>query len=563
MSPTIRDTSVAVVLACLLSIALTWPLAARLGSAGRVDTGDGRHGIWNVSWVAHALTTAPTTLFDANIFYPHDNALAFSEANLVAGVLAIPAWLLTGGNPYAAYNSVVLMAFALAALTMFALARTLGASRLGSAVAAIIYGYCPFMFAHIPHIQLLMTFGPALSLLMLHRFVAAPTTRRALALGAALSVTGLACGYYGIFAGLVVSGGLLWFALFEGRWRQPRYWIGAALAAAIVILTITPFFLPYLDIRQAGFGRTLDDARMYSTTGRAYFASAVLLHTWMLPILGSWREVLFPGFQALIFGTAALVLSLTYRRAFTPTPLVAFYAGVIVVSVWISFGPDAGLYTLLYHTLPAFSFLRAPARMGILVTLGLAVLTSFTLTWMQLRWRARQVDRPRVAWRWQWTAALIVCVAVAESWVGPLRLAAAPPLPAAHQRLAVMPRAPVAMFPFFYGATNRHRHTEYMLLSTFHWHPMINGYSDFMPEDFFEAKPVLQLFPSGEALELLRQRQVRWVVVHFNKYPEDVQRTLRRTLRMMPTQLRLVVDDPAASLYEVIRPRRPAASRQP
>ncbi len=549
MSPTIRDTSVAVILACLLSIALTWPFAARLDSGGRVETGDGRHGIWNVSWVAHALTTAPSTLFDANIFYPHDNSLAFSEANLVAGVLAIPAWLLTGGNPYAAYNSVVLMAFPLAALAMFGLARTLGASRFGSAVAAIIYGYSPFMFAHIAHIQLLMTFGPALSLLMLHRFVAMPTTGRALALGATLTVTGLACGYFGIFSGMTVSGGLLWFAAFEGRWRQPRYWIGTALAAAVVVLVITPFFLPYLDIRQAGFGRTLDDARLFSTTGRAYFASAVLLHKWMLPLLGSWREVLFPGFQALVFGVAALGLSVVHRRAFAPGPLTAFYAGVIVVSVWISLGPDGGLYTVLYHTLPAFSFLRAPARMGIMVTLALAVLTSFTLTWMQTRWRGRWLP-----------ALLVVCIAVAESWVGPLLHTPAPPVHAAHQRLAVMPRAPVAIFPFFQGARDRHRHTEYMLLSTSHWQPMINGYSDFMPEDFFEAKPVLYSFPSGEAIDLLRQRQVRWVVVHFNKYPEDQRRLLRRTLRMMPTQLRLVIDDPTASLYEVILPMRPAAS---
>ncbi len=563
MSPTIRDMSVAAVLACLLSIALTWPLAARLDSAGRVDTGDGRHGVWNVSWVAHALTTAPTTLFDANIFFPHDNALAFSEANLVAGIMAIPAWLLTGGNPYAAYNSVVLIAFALAALTTFALGRSLGASRFGSAVAAIIYGYSPFMFAHIPHIQLLMTFGPALSLLMLHRFVTSATTGRALALGAALTVTGLACGYYGIFSGMAVSGGLLWFAVWEGRWRQPKYWLGAALAAAVVIVTITPFFLPYLDVRQAGFGRTLDDARMYSTSGRAYFASAVLLHTWMLPILGTWREVLFPGFLALLFGMAALGLGAVHRRAFAPGPLVAFYAGVIVVAVWISFGPDAGLYTVLYHTLPAFSFLRAPARIGILVTLALAVLAAFTFTWMQTRWRARAPESSGSAWRWHGIATLIVCVAVAESWVGPLRLAAAPPLPLAHQRLAVMPRAPVAVFPFFRGTTDRHRHTEYMLLSTFHWQPMINGYSDFMPEDFFEAKPVLYSFPSGEAIDLLRQRQVRWVVVHFNKYPEDQRRSLRRTLRMMPTQLRLVIDDPTASLYEVILPMRRAAPPPP
>lgn len=544
-----RDACVAVVLACLLSVALTWPLAGRLGSAGRVETGDGRFGIWNVSWVAHALTTAPATLFDANIFHPHDNALAFSEANVVAGVLAIPAWLLSGGNPYAAYNSVVLMAFILAALAAYGLARTVGASRHGAGVAAIIYGCSPYMLAHIPHIQLLMTFGPALSLAMLHRFVDDPTPRRAVALGVALAVTGLACGYYGIFSGLIATGGILWFAAFDGRWRQMRYWTGAALAAGLVMLILAPFFLPYLDIRQAGFGRTLQDARMYSTVGRAYFASAVLLHTWMLPLLGTWREVLFPGFQAIGFGLAALALGAIHRHRFARPQLVTFYAGVIVVSVWISLGPDAGLYTVLYHALPAFSFLRAPARMGILVTLALAVLASLTLTWLQTR-----------GWRfWRPAATLVVLVAVAESWAGPMRLTDAPVLPEAHARLAVLPRAPVVEFPFFRGGADRHRHTEYMLLSTFHWQPLINGYSDFMPEDFFDIKPAMEQFPAPEALATLHERGVRWVVVHFSKYPDAVRQDLRQTLRAMPDRLRLVVDDGGVSLYEVIWPRQPAA----
>jgi hypothetical protein len=552
MRPAVRDASVAVVLALLLSIALTWPLAARLGTAGRVDSGDGRHGVWNVSWVAHALTTSPTTLFDANIFFPHPNTLAFSEANLVAGTLAIPAWLITGGNPYAAYNSVVLIAFALAALAAYFLARTLGAGRPGAAVAAIIYGYSPFMFAHIPHVQLLMTFGPALSLAMMHRFVTSPTRARAVALGLALSVTGLACGYYGIFSGMLVSLGILWFSTIDGRWRDLRYWSHAALAAALVVVVIAPFLLPYLDIRQAGFGRTLDDARLYSTTGRAYFASPVLLHTWMLPLLGTWREVLFPGFQALVFGFGALALAARHRQAFAPTPLVAFYAAIMVLAVWISFGPDAGLYTVLYHTIPAFSFLRAPARMGIVVTLALAVLASLTLTWIQTRrWR-----------RWRVITAGVLVVAVAESWVGPLQLAEAPPLPRAHARLALMPTAPVVEFPFFMGATSRHRHTEYMLLSTFHWQPLINGYSDFMPEDFFEVKPVLRTFPSPEALEALHERKVRWVVVHFNKFDEARRTYIREGLRRIPNRLRLVIDDDGVSLYEVIWPMRPAVPLQ-
>ena len=48
-----------------------------------------------MSWVAHALTTNPLGVFDANIFYPHRHTLAFSEANLGAGALGAPVWALT------------------------------------------------------------------------------------------------------------------------------------------------------------------------------------------------------------------------------------------------------------------------------------------------------------------------------------------------------------------------------------------------------------------------------------------------------------------------------------
>lgn len=540
--------------AVVVAVVLTWPLAIRMTEGGRVDSGDGRYSIWNVAWVAHALTTDPARVYDANIFYPNPKALAFSEANLVAGVLATPAWILSGRNPYAAYNTFVILAFALAGFTSFLLARQLGANRVGAAVTGLIAGYCPYMFAHLPHAQLLMTFGPALSLLTMHRFVEAPTWRRSAALGAALTVTGLACAYYGIFSGLVVSAGILWFSLTDNRWRQWRYWAGAAAAAAIVLAGITPFFLPYLDIREAGFERTLAEARLFSTIGRAYLASAMALHTWMLPLLGTWREVLFPGFQALLLGLAAIVIGLR-RPTLGPRTVIGFYTFVIVLSVWISLGPDGGLYTLLYHTLPAFSFLRAPARMGILVTLALAVLTGLLVTWLLNRSPRRTL-----------LGAALIFVALAESWLPEMPFTLAPPVPKAHRRLAAMPPGAVAEFPFFIGPVERHRNTEYMLLSTFHWQPLLNGYSDHTPLDIFEVKPVLNTFPSPESIEEVRSRGIRWVAVHFNKYDDQTRRSVRRQLREIVQRgdvLRVAVDDSEVSLYEVIWPMRAVAPQQP
>ena len=107
------------------SILMTWPLASDLGHLGRTqNSGDARFAVWNVGWVAHILTTDPGDLFDANIFYPHRDALAFSEANIGAGTLAVPAWLATRSALFA-HNTVVLFAFSASVVFTWLLARRL------------------------------------------------------------------------------------------------------------------------------------------------------------------------------------------------------------------------------------------------------------------------------------------------------------------------------------------------------------------------------------------------------------------------------------------------------
>ena len=136
-----------------LAIAMTWPLAAGFGTYGRtrgVDA-DGMYAIWNVSWVAHALTSDPRQLFDANIFHPHRWALAFSELNIVAGIVGIPGWLLTR-NPLVAHNSALLFAFCTSTIGAWLLARRLT----GSDGAAIVDRrrvrlLSVFLFPHRPH----------------------------------------------------------------------------------------------------------------------------------------------------------------------------------------------------------------------------------------------------------------------------------------------------------------------------------------------------------------------------------------------------------------------------
>ena len=534
----VEATSVVLAGAALTSV-LTYPLAFQIDRVGRVNTDDGRWSIWVVSWVAHALTTDPARIYHANIFYPQRNALAFSEANLVEGVIGAPVWAATR-NPYTTHNVIALTSFLLAFAGTYYLVRHLTGSRGGALVAAVLYAFSPFTFARTAHIQLLFTGGIPFCLLAFHRLVERPTVMRAVALGLLLWLQALACAYYGIFAGLMVGLGTLVVAATRRRWRDREYWVAIALAAFVSVALTVPFFLPYLELqRETGFARTLDDARMYSADLGAWLASAAWAHRWWLPWIEPFNEVLFPGVLTLALGLAGVWIA---RRDRAARELLIFYGLTAVIAVWLSFGPNAGLYTAFFHTIPVFSFLRAPARIGIVVVLCLAVFAALAV-------RRLLADRPRPA---LWTAALTL-LAAAELMEAPLTaLRPVQPFPAAYQTLAIQPAGAVAEFPYFYERSDFPRHAYYMLNSTTHWMPLINGYSDHIPQEFRKTVRALSSFPTRESFRILANAGARYVVFHLNMYDRRSRERLLERLDTYRAYLRPLVQDGDVWLFEIV-----------
>ena len=111
---------------------------------------------------------------------------------------------------------------------------------------------------------------------------------------------------------------------------------------------------------------------------------------------------------------------------------------------------------------------------------------------------------------------MLFVLAVADLYRAPLRMREAPPLPHAYRTLADLPKAPTIELPYWATSPEFHRHAEYMLASTAHWQPLINGYSDHIPQDFRDAAPTLNSFPSKEAFALLEPLGARYVVVHLD-----------------------------------------------
>jgi len=81
----VRRVPRAAALAFFVAIAVleTWPLARHPARLSRNDNGDTILNEWVLAWVAHQAPRAPLHVYDANIFYPERNTLAYSESMIV------------------------------------------------------------------------------------------------------------------------------------------------------------------------------------------------------------------------------------------------------------------------------------------------------------------------------------------------------------------------------------------------------------------------------------------------------------------------------------------------
>jgi hypothetical protein len=531
----------------LLVVVMTYPTVPRATSVGRVNTNDGLFSIWNVAWVGHAILTAPASILDANIFAPHTGTLAYSELNLLAGVFGLP-WYAMTHSSLAALNGAVATALWLAFVCMWALVRRLSESDGAGLVSATAFTFCPYVTSKTAHIQLLMIFVFPLAALALHRLRERPGGRSAIELGGALAIAALACGYYAIFAGCVV--GLLALIFAD---RAPRYWLSLAAAALVATALVLPVYRAYNQARAESYATLLphsdSEVRGWSATPADYLTSSAAAHDWWLPTLRRWQEapyveVLFPGIGAIVLAAVGLA---SYRRSPADRRRVLLaYLLLALVAVWASFGPQLGLYSWLEHLVPGMWLIRAPARFGIVVMFAVAALAGAGVA--------------RLTPRREWLSAVLVVAIATElavktsewgwpSW--PLRVSGPPSL--AYQKLATLPRGVFVEFKFPYESSDYHSHASAMFWSTYHWMPMVNGYSDLIPPDFEKIAVPINGFPDPASFEIMKAKRVRYVLWHTGDYEGASRDVLNDRLARYAAYLRPLVVAPDAWLYEIVQ----------
>jgi hypothetical protein len=478
---------------------MTWPQARRIGDAS-VAHQDVFFNMWRLEWVAHALATGPHRLFDANIFFPEPRTLTYSDAMLVEGAIAAPL-IYAGLPPVLVHNLLLLGAIVASGLGMFTLVRYLTGSAAAALVAGVVFCFAPYRFEHFMHMELQWAMWMPWAFWALHRTLDTGDVRFGIAIGGFVALQMLSSIYYGIFLAT-----LLPFAaalLFVADRRASAAHAGRALAAGAVVATVVcgAYAVPYARTHAQVGDRPVDELSRYSARPSNYLIATPdnRFYGGRVARRSAPERRLFPGLLAVTLALAGL-----FTRRAPARQLV--YLLALVVAFELSLGLGGYSFSFLYTYVPAFRSLRSLARVAIFVLMFLAVLAGYG-------YAAIADGRPRIARLAIFT--LVLAGLIVEYAVRPLELVPYPnTAPALYSFLATQPRGVVAEFPVPQANALPGPDPAYAYASTFHWFPLVNGYSGFYPPSYLERLDRLAGFPDARALTQLRRDNVRYVIVH-------------------------------------------------
>ena len=533
------------VLFLLLAVFHTWPLATGLSYRSRIHD-DWWLNTWAVSWVARQVFHDPAHLFDANVFHPTKGALAYTEPLIVPGLLAAPIrWF--GGSALLAHNALVLLGFTFTALTTYALVRTLTGDHRAGLLSGVLFAFGTVFLTRVAHLQALHAYWLPLAFLAFHRLMAHRGARDAAGLGACVLGAALTSGYLVVFVSFALGAAALARAQeFLGR-DGLRLLLRLAAAATVTLAVLFVVLRPYA---QAGHQRPpVAETTAVATALSSYLSSAARLHyeSWSGGYYHSAPGTLFPGVVTLALAGVAVLR----RRSVAPRGIRRMLVAVAGIGCLMSLGSLTPVYTWAYALVPPLQGLRAIHRFGVLVVFALALLAGIGFSGLAKTASARLR-----------TPALVVLLVLAtgESFHGWGSYPRLDYVGRVHGYLATSSRpGAVVELPIF-RRHEFHRNARYLLASTAHWRPLVNGFGGSTPPGYDDTARLAAMFPSVLAVAWLRDLGVGYVVVHTDRYP-DADR-FRKALDRLDRRRDLVLEvtDGATRLYRIRDDKSPGVA---
>jgi hypothetical protein len=321
---------------------------------------------------------------------------------------------------------------------------------------------------------------------------------------------------------------------------------------------------PYRDVqRQFGFYRSAAEQTTWAAHPGDFLGVSPRNRTYagLLPTV--WPEPLFPGFVVLGLGAVGLGRAgAALRRRARPAPsppgaqfstagpsALGFYAGLAGLGVILSLGPtlDWGAIQVplpyqVLSSVPGFSGLRSPVRLVVLAALGWGVLAGWGWRGVLAGVIRRLGPVPAARARLLAAPATVLLLGVL-SWEQWTVLTPTTPLPGrgvvppAYGWLADHPDGGVlAEFPAIAGLRDPTRTTTRMYYQGSHGHPLLNGYSSFIPPTYSEIVHQLDqdVAVTPQDIGVLQSMDVRYVLFNRPAYKKAHWQRIMRDMTGYP-----------------------------
>lgn len=530
----------------LLTLLMTWPLAANLTTAIPGDSFDGWQNYWNLWWLKVALVERQTNPFVTDLLYhPTGVGLYFHTLNPFNGLITLPIQLSLGLIP--AYNAVVFISWVLGGYGAYLLAlwilrpkseierleiekrtgeipysgvpsglRTLHS--LAAFLAGLIFTFSPFHMAHLlGHMQVMALQWIPFYVLYLLRTMEESKNRKgwlrsALLAGLFLTLAGLCDWYFVLYLLLFTGLGVVWYlgywVLGIGR-RLPHLQSPISILAVPVVIglffftLLAPILLPMLrEATQFSFMiRPAADLYTFSASVMDFFVPN-RLHTLFRPESFAWigNQVAPPSERTISIGYLPLALALV--AVWKDRKRVRFWLVCALFFLLLALGPrphwgyitQADIpvdnevierwtpFALLNRLIPFMRISRSVSRYALMVQLSMAMAAAVGFVALS----KTSASKPRSL-----SPALFVSLSallvLLEFWVAPYPLSP-PDTPAFYEQLRTQPdTGAVLNLPMNYDRPG------YLLYQTVHQKPLTVGYiSRDDPRTLTERVPVLQ-----------------------------------------------------------------------
>ena len=542
----------------LVSLFLTFPLVLHLKDSLPGHLADPLDSAWVINWNLHALSQDVRTIYQANVFYPLPNSLAYGEPVFGASLLALPVFAFTH-NALIIYNIAFLTTFVLCGFCGYLFVHQITGGRLGAILAGLSFAYCPYRAFHMGHLNLLGNQFLPLLFLFVYRYIS-QGQRKLDITGAAVSyfLLALYSGYYVLYTIPIAISFIAPLVIARRNaigWRRAGIHGGiAALAVGVVVLLI---YLPCLTIRDNGkaLGRAFTDQLVYSAEPKDYLSvpdqCRNLIHMGFRRNRNGERA-LFPG----ILPVVGLVILASWGSARSRIPAGVTKALVfcMVAAFLFSLGPlldpdhKESLklpYYLLFRWIPGGGRLRVVARFGMYFGAAMAFLAGIAFHLVFSRIGRKMIRRPLFLG--------VLSFFAYEASIFPFQFSHVPGAqngPGTYQKIAELPaetaliELPMLEPPYRDGI--------YEYYSTFHWRRLVNGArSSPYPSRQVELRRLMKGFPSAASIAWLEAARVEYAHINLGLWRSEKYPPIDPLLQPWSKDLTVVEQSPDAILIRL------------